>query len=298
MNLKAKYFLLVFFCLLCIGNSYAQQVKKDTIAKKKDSIPVKFDFRHHQTGSLYLKYPSEIRVVYDKLTNLYVFEEKIGKFYVKTPIYMTPLEYSTYRYRTDMLEYFKQKIKARNSKVKGASSGRKNLLPTYYVNSIFFESIFGGNKIDITPTGNINFRLGFIYQNTENPQISEQNRSSFTFDFDQQINAGLVAKIGEKVKLTANYDTQTTFDFQNFLKLEYTPSEDDILQGIEIGNVTMPIKNSLINGAQSLFGIKSKLQFGRTTITGVFSQQNSESNIVTAQAGASIQEFNLRATIK
>lgn len=282
--------------MLCIGNSYAQQVKKDTIAKKMDSIPVKFDFRHHQTGSLYLKYPSEIRVVYDKLTNRYVFEEKIGKFYVRTPIYMTPLEYSTYRYRTDMLEYFKQKIKARNSKVKGASSGRKNLLPTYYVNSKFFESIFGGNKIDITPTGNINFRLGFIYQNTENPQISEQNRSSFTFDFDQQINAGLVAKIGEKVKLTANYDTQTTFDFQNFLKLEYTPSEDDILQGIEIGNVTMPIKNSLINGAQSLFGIKSKLQFGRTTITGVFSQQNSESNVVTAEAGATVQEFNLRAT--
>ena len=58
----------------------------------------------------------------------------------------------------------------------------------------------------------------------------------------------------------------------------------------------MPIKNSLINGAQSLFGLKTKLQFGKTNITAVFSQQNSESTTVTAEGGASIQEFELRAT--
>lgn len=269
---------------------------KDTLNQKKDSIPVKFDFKHNQRGGLYLNYPSEVRVVYDKVLDRYIFEEKVGGFFVRTPIFMTPQEYKTYRFRTDMLEYFKKKIKARDGKFKDAIEDRKNLLPTYYVNSKFFQSLFGGNKIEITPTGNINLRLGFIYQNTENPQISEQNRSAFTFDFDQQINAGLVAQIGERVKLTTQYDTQNTFDFQNFLKLEYSPTEDDIIQGIEVGNVTMPIKNALINGAQSLFGIKSKFQFGKTNITAVFSQQNSESTVVNAESGANIQEFNLRAT--
>ena len=98
------------------------------------------------------------------------------------------------------------------------------------------------------------------------------------------------------MNFTANYDTQSTFDFQNLIKLEYSPTEDDIIQAIEAGNVTMPIKNSLINGSQSLFGIKTKLQFGKTSVTAVFSQQNSEATSVTAEAGSSIQEFELRAT--
>lgn len=297
MNQKAKYSLLLVFSFLCFGFSFGQSTEqKDSISQNKDTIPLRFDFKHHQTGGLYLKYPSELRIVYEKLTDRYIFEEKIGAYYVRTPIYMTPEEYRAYRFRSDLIDYFKEKIRIRSGRLKEDVEKRKNLLPTYYVNSKFFESVFGGNKIEITPTGSINFRLGAIYQNTENPQISEQNRSAVTFDFDQQITAGLVAEIGERVRLTANYDTQTTFDFQNFLKLEYMPQEDDIIQGIEIGNVNMPIKNSLITGAQALFGIKSKLQFGNTNITAVFSQQNSESNVVTSEAGASIQEFNLRAT--
>lgn len=267
--------------------------KKDSVPSKKDTLNLRYNFKHGQTGNLLLKYPSKFEVIYDKSLDRYVIVEKVGDYYIKTPIFMTREEYKKYRLQRDMLEYFKSKISARNSK---NAAAKKDLLPTYYVNSKFFESIFGGNQIKITPTGSINLKLGFIYQNTDNPQLSEQNRSSFTFDFDQQINAGITAQIGERLKLTANYDTQSTFDFQNLIKLEYTPTEDDILQGIEAGNVTMPIKNSLINGSQSLFGVKTKLQFGKTNITAVFSQQNSESTTVTAEAGASIEEFELRAT--
>ena len=267
----------------------------------RDSIPLVYDFSHLQTGNMRLGYPSKIEVIFDKILNKYIFVEKVGDYFIKTPIYMTPEEYEKYRLRRDMLEYFKSKVAAQKSK---KASDKKDLLPSYYVNSKLFKTIFGGNEIKITPTGNINLKFGIIYQNTENPQLSEQNRSSFTIDFDQQINAGIQAQVGERLKLTANYDTQSTFDFQNLIKLEFMPpslpgvkySEDGIIQGIEAGNISMPIKNSLINGAQSLFGLKTKLQFGKTNITAVFSQQNSESTTVTAEGGSSIQEFELRAT--
>ncbi|MFD2567190.1 T9SS outer membrane translocon Sov/SprA [Pseudotenacibaculum haliotis] len=290
-----KYILCFLFVVGAIHLTAAQNntQKKDSVPSKKDTLNLRYNFKHGQTGNLLLKYPSKFEVIYDKSLDRYVIVEKVGDYYIKTPIFMTRDEYKKYRLQRDMLEYFKSKISARNSK---NAAAKKDLLPTYYVNSKFFESIFGGNQIKITPTGSINLKLGFIYQNTDNPQLSEQNRSSFTFDFDQQINAGITAQIGERLKLTANYDTQSTFDFQNLIKLEYTPTEDDILQGIEAGNVTMPIKNSLINGSQSLFGVKTKLQFGKTNITAVFSQQNSESTTVTAEAGASIEEFELRAT--
>tara|TARA_R110001632_G_scaffold44744_2_gene113623 strand:- start:5892 stop:13055 length:7164 start_codon:yes stop_codon:yes gene_type:complete len=302
LNQFHKHIVWFLFFVGFASNTYAQTsakkkdsvlVKKDSILVKKDTLDLKYNFSHYKTGKMLLNYPSKIEVIFDKVLNKYVFVEKVGDYYVRTPIFMTLEEYEKYRLKRDMLEYFKSKVAARNSK---NSSDKKDLLPTYYINSDFFETLFGGNSIKITPTGNINLKLGFIYQNTDNPQLSEQNRSSFTFDFDQQINAGIQAQIGERLSLTANYDTQTTFDFQNQIKLEYTPSEDDILQGIEVGNVTMPIKNSLINGAQSLFGVKTKLKFGKTNITAVFSQQNSESSTVTAEGGSSVQEFELRAT--
>ena len=296
MNKLHKYIIWGLFFVGFVSISVAQ-----TTTNNKDTLDLTYNFNHFQTGKMRLNYPSKIEVIYDKVLDQYVFVEKVGDYYIRTPIFMTPEEYEKYRLKRDMLEYFKSKVEAQKSK---NASAKKDLLPTYYVNSKFFETVFGGNEIKVTPTGNINLKLGFIYQNTDNPQLSEQNRSSFTFDFDQQINAGIQAEVGKRLKVTANYDTQSTFDFQNLVRVEFNPpslsdnsySEDGIIQGIEAGNISMPIKNSLINGAQSLFGLKTKLQFGKTNITAVFSQQNSESTTVTAQGGSSIQEFEFRAS--
>ncbi|MFT5256688.1 MAG: cell surface protein SprA [Arenicella sp.] len=308
--------------------------EKDTTTATTPAIDLRYDFKSTQKGGLYLDDLAEKEVIFDKLLNTYVIVEKIGNYATRTPIYLSPKEYQKYRLKRDMLQYFKTKVSATNSKKKGAEEAQKDLLPNYYVNNKFFETIFGGTEVKVTPTGNLNLKLGFIYQNTDNPQISEENRSNLTFDFDQQINASVRAKVGSRIEATFNYDTQASFDFQNLVKIQFIPpsaaeilgdknknklsnirskasdaskkidaykngggfSEDGIIQGIEAGNISMPIKNSLINGAQSLFGVKTKLQFGNTNITAVFSQQNSESKTVVAEGGASIQQFELRAT--
>ena len=288
---------MLVFAFLANSSLYAQKIQEnDSTTVKKDSIQLKYNFKKSQTGGLFLDYLAKKEIIFDKDLNKYVILEKIGDYHTRTPVFLSPKEYTQYRLRRDMTQYFKDKVSATNSKKKGAAAAQRDLLPTYYVNSDFFESIFGGNTIKFTPTGSLNLKLGFIYQNTENPQLSEENRSSFTFDFDQQINASIKAKVGERLEFTANYDTQSTFDFQNLVKIGYTPTEDDILQGIEAGNISMPIKNSLINGAQSLFGLKTELKFGNTNVTAVFSQQNSESKTVVAEGGASIQPFQLKAT--
>ena len=83
----------------------------------------------------------------------------------------------------------------------------------------------------------------------------------------------VIGKIGEKLKLTTNFNTESTFDFENQMRLEYTGSEDEIIKKIEVGNVSLPLNGTLITGSQSLFGFKSQLQFGRTTITSILSLQ-------------------------
>ncbi|HOD10068.1 MAG TPA: cell surface protein SprA, partial [Flavobacterium sp.] len=129
----------------------------------------------------------------------------------------------------------------------------------------------------------------------DNPAFSPRNRAQTTFDFDQRISMSLMGKVGTRLNVNANYDTESTFAFQNLIKLEYSPTEDDIIQKIEVGNVSMPLTNSLIRGAQSLFGVKAQLQFGKTTITGVFSEQKSQTRSVTSQGGGTIQDFELFA---
>jgi len=293
-----------FIALFAKSIAFSQTVPQDSIAVKKDTTKTRYNFNYLQSNGIFLKKPSTTTIEFDKALNMYTLVEKIGDYYVRTPVFMTQEEYKKYRLQRDMLGYFKSKMDAESGKKIGAKDGQKNLLPTYYINSKFFETIFGGNTVEFTPTGSLNLKLGFIYQNTENPQITEENRSSFTLDFDQQISASIRAKVGERLTVSADYDTQSTFDFQNLIKIQFIPpslsdvkySEDGIIQGIEAGNISMPIKNSLINGAQSLFGVKADLKFGNTNITAVFSQQNSESKVVTAEAGASIQQFELRAT--
>lgn len=295
-NKHINIFILYVVALLAATSVYSQTTttQKDSISK--DSIPIlKYKFNPNQKGSLFLNTPSTYSVVFDKKLNKYIVVEMLGDFKIGNPIFMSPEEYEKYRFKNDIKDYFKEKNDAL-SKKKGSKESQKNLLPKYYVNSKFFESIFGGNTVEVIPSGSLNIKLGGIYQNVDNPQLSENNRSSFTFDFDQQISASIIANIGKRLKVTADYDTQSTFDFQNLIKLEYTPTEDDIIRKIEAGNVSMPIKNSLINGAQSLFGVKTELQFGKTKLTAVFSQQNSESKTVTAEAGASINPFELRAS--
>ncbi|TCI84449.1 T9SS outer membrane translocon Sov/SprA [Tenacibaculum sp. M341] len=276
---------------------FAQKSNNDSLnTQKKDTvIPLKYNFKADQKGNLFLNSPVQKTVTFDKSINKFVIVEKIGDYMIGTPIYLTPREYDKYRLKNDLNGYFKEKVDAANPNKKG-NKARKNLLPKYYVNSKFFESVFGGTEVEVTPSGQISIKLGGIYQNTENPQVSIENQSSFTFDFDQQISASLQAKIGTRLQVTANYDTQSTFDFQNVVKIEYTPTEDDIIQKIDAGNVNLPIKNSLIQGAQALFGVRADLQFGKTTIRTAFSQQNSQSRSVVAQGGSVIQPFELRAT--
>lgn len=293
-----KNTLFITLALLVSAVSFSQNTPKadSTSVVKNDTItPLKYNFKNNQNGGLFLSNPTDVEVSYDKALNKFVVIERVGEYRIGTPIYMTPREYDKYRLRNDMKGYFKEKVLASSGK-EGSEEARKNLLPKYYVNSKFFESIFGGSEVEVIPTGQVNIKLGGIYQNSENPQISIENQSSFTFDFDQQISTSLQATVGTRLKVTANYDTQSTFDFQNVVKLEYTPTEDDIIQKLDAGNVNLPIKNSLINGAQSLFGVRADFQFGKTTIRTAFSQQNSESKTVVAEGGSVIEEFELKAS--
>ncbi len=273
--------------MLTCANAFSQVDEEEQDSTKTGS----------SLGQLQMGNPPSIleAYTYDPVTDRYVYTNSVDGFNINYPIILTPKEYDELRIRESMRDYFKKKSDAIEGKKDGTADAKKDLLPRYYINSGFFETIFGSNTIDVKPTGSVEVDLGIRYTKQDNPALSPRNRSTFAFDFDQRISMSLQGKVGTRLNVNVNYDTESTFAFQNLIKLEYTPTEDDIIQKIEVGNVSLPLNSSLIRGAQSLFGVKAQLQFGRTSVTGVFSEQKSQTKTVTAQNGGTVQDFELFA---
>src|SRR5690606_28367493 len=278
---------LAFSFLLLSSTLYAQEETETPQDSTQTGVAL---------GRIELQDPESIssKYTYDPITDNYIYTQKVGEYDINYPVILSPDQYQELILKEQMNAYFKDKMNAISGR-EGSEETRRNLLPNFYVNSDFFETIFGGNTIEVIPQGSVAMDLGVRFQKNDNPALSPRNRSNISFDFDQRISLSLMGKVGERLSINANYDTEATFDFQNLIKLEYTPDEDNIIQNIEVGNVSMPINSSLISGAQSLFGIKTALQFGRTTITGVYSEQRSQSRSVVAQGGGTINDFEIMA---
>ena len=281
LKLSVPVYLTILIVLVFSVDTVAQETPQDTTATG------------YVLGEISLPDPESIvsKYEYDPILDRYFYKEELGGVNLGLPLVLTPQEYEDLVLAEEMRNYFKLKNDALSGRKEGSEDIQRDLLPDFYVNSNFFETIFGGSEINIVPQGSVELDLGLLYTKQDNPAFSPRNRRNLSFDFDQRISLSLLGQVGERLQITANYDTESTFDFQNQLKLEYTPNEDDIVQKIEVGNVNMPLNNALIQGAQSLFGFKTELQFGKTRVTGVFSEQKSERRTVNVEGGATVEDF-------
>ena len=251
-----------------------------------------FPFSTFQTGGVFMNTPSNFNtsIVYDPLTNTYILQDKIGALHFGEPQIMSFFEYQKYVQNNSVIDYWNLRSKER--------SGNQTTilgLPKLYIPGKSFDRVFGGNAVDIRAQGSAELIFGLKINSINNPSLPEEQRKTTSFDFQEKIQVNVIGKIGDKLKVTANFNTETTFDFENQMKVEYTGYEDEIIKKIEIGNVSLPLNGTLITGSQSLFGLKTQLQFGRTTITGILSQQKSTKSEIEVSGGAQKSEFDIYA---
>ncbi len=281
--------LLGFFSLL--SPAVVLGVVSDTIPDLPLQSPVIYNFNNFPVSGLSMTNPSVITThyEYDPETGYYIRTEQIGDMVIGTPIYMTLEDFLQYDLDNRLQHYWKEKSTPQ------AFERRDGLIPEIYIGGELFDRIFGGSTIDIRPSGSAELTFGVMSNYREDPALDEQRRRTTNFDFQQQIQLSVEANIGTKVSLGANYNTEATFDFENRMKLEYRGTEDEIVQLIEAGDVTLPLAGSLIRGTHGLFGFKTQLRFGNTTVTSIFSQQKTESSSITVAGGAQMTEFMIRA---
>ncbi len=226
------------------------------------------------------------RAEYDPQTKLVTLYKMVGKIPVRLPYTMTLNEYRQKELRESMMNYWDEKSLDRDAQANDRSKGIR-------IGGEAVESIFGSNVINIKPQGIAELQIGVNHTRIDNPTLQENMRKTTTFDFQEKIQMNIAGNIGDNLKLGVNYNTEATFDFENQIKLEHTGKEDDIIKKVEAGNVTLPLPGTLITGSQSLFGIKTEMQFGRLSITSIFSQQKGETSVMDIQGGAEQQDFEI-----
>ncbi len=244
-------------------------------------------------GGLYLKQPATVKkeIVYDPVRNEYVFKEKAGSYEYMPPYSMRQPDFMKYHLGETKKSNWQQQ--AKSSYRGGTSSGNTSFIPQISLGGENFDRIFGTNVIDIVPQGSAELIFGVNTSRTDNPNLNESARKVTTFDFDTRLQVSVNGGIGDKLRLGFNYNTEASFDFENQAKLAYQGKEDEIIQKIEAGNVTLPLPGSLITGSQSLFGIKTELQFGKLSVTAVASQQKGQTSTIEIKGGSQINEFEI-----
>ena len=227
------------------------------------TVPVTQDDLDKYAADLTL--PDNIKqdVVYNDSLDRYYIGSKMGDGYLSTPIVMTPMEYRKWSEKKEFDRFFRQK---NDTLIKEGGKDKFSFTDMHFDLGPA-EKIFGPGGVRIKTQGTAELRLGATLKNIDNPSLPIRNRKTTTMDFDEKINLSVNGRVGDKVNMNLNYNTDATFDFdsQN-LKLKYEGKEDEIIKLVEGGNVSFPSNSSLVNGATSLFGIRTDLQFGKLSL--------------------------------
>lgn len=263
----------------------------------QDSSKLKFpiednkNFKDKKKNPLDLEDPENIKkeVVYDTATGTYIERQTIGGEEYRLPENKTMEEYLEERRRQENQSYFRQRSKAQNF-VKGNS-----IIPKLNLGPKVLDKLFGSGLIDLRPQGSAEIIFGWNFNVVRNPAFTIRQQRNGQFDFRQKIQFNLTGSIGDRFKTTWRYDTEATFDFDNQINLNWQGKEDDIVKNVQLGNVSLPLNSSLIQGGQSLFGALVQLQFGRLMVTSIFTQQRGQTTETEVTGGAQVTEFDIQA---
>ena len=230
-------------------------------------------------------------VEYDTESGGYVKVTRVGDMVINRE-YMTFEEYQDYQMDQLMRKYWNERSTQSDS---SADDGLLSRIPGFSEISKKVDGLLAIPDISINPTGSVDLTFQGISNFRDDPQIDYNQRRKFHFDFDENIQISMNAKIGDLFDFDINWNTKATFDFENKIKLQYAGKEDDIVQLFEAAHISFPLNTTLIQGSQQLFGFHTKLKFGKLTVDAVISKKETSTENMQVQGGATTQEFQIRS---
>ena len=164
-----------------------------------------------------------------------------------------------------------------------------------------FRRIFGGDRVGLVVSGNITFELAGRTESREGSAISSiDQRNNFAPKFKQTQQFRVEGRVGDKVTVSVDQNSEATFDFENTLKLTYEGDEDEIVQRIEAGNVALNLPStnyvSASQNHQGLFGLKTEMQVGKLSFTGIASLERGENQTLSVTGSSNENTRNIKDT--
>ena len=229
-------------------------------------------------------------VVYNDTLNRFVIGNRMGNTWLSAPIMLTPEEYNSWTEMNERSAFFRKK----NDEIYQTKGKEKFDFSDMHFDLGPAEKIFGPGGIRVRTQGSAELKLGMNKKSIDNPSLPIRNRKTTMMNFDEKINLNVNGKVGDKVNMNLNYNTDATLDYdaQN-MKLKYDGKEDEIIKLVEAGNVSFPSNSSLIKGASSLFGVRTDMQFGKLKLQMVASQKKSASKSVSSKGGVQLTPFEI-----
>ena len=274
------------------------QVDEDTIPDSllhprwKIQLTQPYSLSDLYQSPLDLKRPDALRyqAIYNDTLNRYVIGNRMGNTWLSAPIMLTPDEYMKWTEQNERNAFYRQK----NNEIYQAKGKEKFDFSDMHFDLGPAEKIFGPGGIRVKTQGTAELKFGVNKKNIDNPSLPIRNRKTTMMNFDEKINLNVNGKVGDKMDLNLNYNTDATFDYdaQN-MKLKYDGKEDEIIKLVEAGNVSFPSNSSLIKGASSLFGVRTDMQFGKLKLQMVASQKKSASKSVSSRGGVQLTPFEI-----
>ncbi len=282
--------------------SYLDFVKAPILANDSsdnDSTKLKYPLKPKKEGyknNLDLKDPENISetIKYNINTKRYDVYRTVGDKTTFTGKSYSLTEYLKLSEKNERSQYFKERSQADDNV--GGFGKRGNNKPSILDAPQALDKLFGGGIIDIQYSGMAEMNLGASWNTVRNPQLpTQQQKPPGQLIFEPKLQMNVRGSIGKYINMGINYNTDATFEFENQTKLNWQGKEDDIIKGIELGNVSLPLNGSLIQGGNALFGVKTSMQFGRLKTSVIFTQSRGQTTETEVSGGAQVTKFDIQA---
>jgi len=176
--------------------------------KVQRTTPITYDDLKENSTDLIRPENMQQTVEYNDSLDRYIIGNKIGDSCVVAPIMMTPEEYRRWTEKRSFADYYRSK----NQEILREKGKDKFDFTDMHFSLGPAEKIFGPGGVRIKTQGSAELKFGANIKNIDNPSLPIRNRKTTAMDFDEKINVNVNGKVGDKVNMNLNYNTDATFD--------------------------------------------------------------------------------------
>jgi len=242
--------------------------------------------------------PRERSVVFDSTYSQATLTYQVKKTHLLQPTILSCSTYVALRYQYDTRQAMRDLAKKSYKSGAQQAAGGQGIaidLP-YRIKSKTFKRLFGGDNVGVRVSGNITINGNIRNQKFDELQAANMRNTNTSFRIDMVQRFTITGKVGQKVEVKVDQDSERLFDFENSLKLTYAGDPDEIVQKVEAGNVSFNLagpKLATFSGRNNgLFGLKTETKVGALRMTGIATLERGQKNRQSARDQAQHQQFS------